>query len=96
MHAPTEAQEHLQITAGLLKAPAQTRKTLSQTSGRRTSGWKDLGVRRTQLSGFLLQPGYSHHPEKMVSRSSGDLTHSHRKSTTPQRQQWLKLQEEWA
>lgn len=87
MHAPTEAQEPLQTAAGLLKAPVQTRKTPSQASARRTSSWKVLGIRRTQLSDFLLQPGDSHHPEKMVSRNSGDLTHSHRKSTTPQKQQ---------
>ncbi|KAK7803102.1 hypothetical protein U0070_001925 [Myodes glareolus] len=43
---------------------------------------------KTQTSG-LFQPGYSRHPEKMISRSCGNLTHSHRLSTRPpcQRQQ---------
>lgn len=43
---------------------------------------------KTQTSG-LFQPGYSRHPEKMISRSCGNLTHSHRPSTRPpcQRQQ---------
>lgn len=43
---------------------------------------------KTQTSG-LLQPGYSRHLEKMISRSCGNLTHSHRSSTRPpcQRQQ---------
>lgn len=97
MHAPQEAQERLQIKAGLLdamaEAPAQTQKTLNQASRsrRRTSSWKEWGIMKTQTSGLLLQPQSSHHPEK-VSKSSGNLTHSHRESTTPQRQQWLKLQ----
>lgn len=78
MHAPKEAQEHLQIKAGLLNAtaetPAQTQKPRSQASrSRRTSSWRELGIRKTRTSG-LLQPGYSHHPEKMISRSGGDLT----------------------
>lgn len=50
---------------------------------------------KTQTSGLLLQPQSSHHPEK-ISKSSGNLTHSHRESTTPQRQQWLKLQKDAA
>lgn len=79
MHAPKEAQEHLQIKAGLLNStaetPAQTRKPPSQASrSRRTSSWREPGIRKTRTSGLLLQPGYSHHPEKMISRSSGDLT----------------------
>lgn len=97
MHAPQEAQEHLQIKAGLLnataEAPAQTQKTLSQASRsrRRTSSWKEWGIMKTQTSGLLLQLQSSHYPEK-ISKSNGNLSHSHRESTTPQRQQWLKCQ----
>lgn len=94
MHAPREAQGHLQIKAGLLNAtgetPAQTRKPPSKASrSRRTSSWRELDIRKTRISGLLLQPGYSHHPEKMISRSGGDLT-------TPQRQQCVELQEDAA
>lgn len=76
MHAPQEAQEHLQIQAGLLnataEAPTQTQKTLSQASSsrRRTRSWKEWGIMKTQTSGLLLQLQSSHYPEK-ISKSRG-------------------------